>query len=316
MLPAPIPDLAPAEETADETDALLELLADDAVALDAFGAPDRPLTLDALRLYSEGAGRAPLLSFAEERELSRRKSMGDAEARRRLVEANLRLVMSIARRYAWSGLPLLDLIQEGNAGLLRAVDGYDETRGFRLSTYATWWIRQAISRAVADQARTIRLPVYLTDRVRRMRRAEQKLSLKTGRAPSVWEIGAECQLTPIQVRRALSLVEDPISLETPVGPGGDRIAELVADESAAEPTRWALASASAGELAEALRALPDRQRRLLELRFGLGGHEEHSLQEIGERLGITRERVRQLEAAALATIRASSPGLAAYLAED
>jgi len=270
-------------------------------------------TQDPLKLYVRQIGDGPLLTPAEERELARRKDEGDEWAKRRLIECNLRLVMSITRNYVNSGVPLLDLIQEGNLGLIRAVEKFDYRMGFKLSTYATWWIRQAVTRAIADQGRTIRLPVHVVDQVRRVMRARRVLTQKLNRDPLPEEIAVESGLELKRVRELFDLVEDPVSLETPVGDGDSMFSDMLEDENSERPDD-ALAELLRGvELQEALGSLNERMRHVLELRFGLNGQIPKTLEEVGNDLGVTRERVRQLESRALRELQAVAPELRLYL---
>jgi RNA polymerase primary sigma factor len=270
-------------------------------------------TQDPLKLYVRQIGDGPLLTPAEERELARRKDEGDEWAKRRLIECNLRLVMSITRNYVNSGVPLLDLIQEGNLGLIRAVEKFDYRMGFKLSTYATWWIRQAVTRAIADQGRTIRLPVHVVDQVRRVMRARRILTQKLNRDPLPEEIAAESGIELKRVHELFDLVEDPVSLETPVGDGDSMYGDMLEDENSEQPDA-ALAELLRGvELQEALASLNDRMRHVLELRFGLNGKVPKTLEEVGTELGVTRERVRQLESRALRELQSVAPELRLYL---
>ena len=268
---------------------------------------------DPLKLYVRAIGDGRLLTPAEERELARRKDEGDEVARRRLVESNLRLVMSITRNYTRADVPLLDLIQEGNLGLMRAVDKFDWTMGFKLSTYATWWIRQAVQRALAEQSRTIRLPVHIADQVRRVQRARRALGQQLSRDPTFDEIAAECDLTPLRVSELLDLVQDHVSLETPVGDGESVMSDLIEDPNAAGPEAETALRLRSTELARALSQLKPRLQRVLVLRFGLDGSGGRTLEQVGVELGITRERVRQLETRALRELRHAAPGLELYL---
>src|SRR5436309_14470 len=271
------------------------------------------ITQDPLKLYVRQIGDGPLLTAQEERELARRKDAGDEAAKRRLIECNLRLVMSITRNYTKAGVPLLDLIQEGNLGLIRAVEKFDYKLGFKLSTYATWWIRQAVTRALADQGRTIRLPVHVADQVRRLMRARRQLAQKLNREPTQEELAKESGLPEKRVQELLDLVEDPVSLETPVGDGESMYADLIEDIHSERPDESTSQKLRRKELAEAMLRLNPRMRRVLSLRFGLDGAPPQTLEEVGAGLGITRERVRQLESRALRELRAVAPDLELYL---
>jgi len=270
-------------------------------------------TQDPLKLYVRAIGDGPLLTVAEERDLARRKDEGDEEAKKKLIESNLRLVMSITRNYTKAGVPLLDLIQEGNLGLIRAVEKFDYKMGYKLSTYATWWIRQAVTRALADQGRTIRLPVHVADQVRRLMRARRQLAQKFNREPTEEELAKESGFPLKRVQELLDLVEDPVSLETPVGDGESLYADLIEDIHSERPDETTSHKLRRKELAEALLRLNPRMRRVLSLRFGLNGEPPQTLEEVGVGLGITRERVRQLEARALRELRAVAPDLELYL---
>ena len=268
---------------------------------------------DPLRLYVRQIGGGALLTREEERELARRKDEGDELAKRKLIESNLRLVMAITRNYTKASVPLLDLIQEGNLGLIRAVEKFDYRLGFKLSTYATWWIRQAITRALADQGRTIRLPVHVADQVRRLLRARRQLAQKYNREPTLAELARETQQSEERVRELLELVETPVSLETPVGDGESLYGDLIEDVNSLAPHEQSAEQARGRELAGALDQLNPRMRRVLSLRFGLDGEPPQTLEEVGGQLGITRERVRQLETRALRELRTAAPGLEHYL---
>ncbi len=270
-------------------------------------------TQDPLKLYVRAIGDGPLLTPAEERELARRKDEGDEDAKTKLIESNLRLVMSITRNYTKAGVPLLDLIQEGNLGLIRAVEKFDYKMGYKLSTYATWWIRQAVTRALADQGRTIRLPVHVADQVRRLMRARRQLAQKLNREPTQEELAKESGFPEKRVQELLDLVEDPVSLETPVGDGESMYADLIEDIHSERPDETTSQKLRRAELAEALLRLNPRMRRVLSLRFGLDGEPPQTLEEVGAGLGITRERVRQLESRALRELRAVAPDLELYL---
>jgi RNA polymerase primary sigma factor len=268
---------------------------------------------DPLKLYVRQIGGGALLTREEERELARRKDEGDEQAKRQLIESNLRLVMAITRNYTKASVPLLDLIQEGNLGLIRAVEKFDYRLGYKLSTYATWWIRQAITRALADQGRTIRLPVHVADQVRRLLRARRQLAQKLNREPSLGELARDTQQTEERVRELLELVENPVSLETPVGDGESLYGALIEDVHSLAPHEQTAQQARKTELAGALDQLNPRMRRVLSLRFGLDGGHPQTLEEVGTQLGITRERVRQLETRALRELRLAAPGLEHYL---
>jgi RNA polymerase primary sigma factor len=268
---------------------------------------------DPLKLYVRAIGDGRLLTPAEERELARRKDEGDEGARQRLIESNLRLVMSITRNYTRADVPLLDLIQEGNLGLMRAVDKFDWTMGFKLSTYATWWIRQAVQRALAEQSRTIRLPVHIADQVRRVQRARRTLGQQLSRDPTFDEIAAEADVTPIRAQELLDLVQDHVSLETPVGDGESVMSDLIEDVNAVGPEAETALHLRATDLARALAQLKPRLQRVLVLRYGLDGSGGRTLEQVGVELGITRERVRQLETRALRELRHAAPALELYL---
>jgi len=272
-----------------------------------------PQLRDPLKLYVRQIGNGRLLTRAEERELARRKDEGDTAAKLRLIESNLRLVMSITRNYTKAGVPLLDLIQEGNLGLIRAVEKFDYRMGYKLSTYATWWIRQAITRALADQGRLIRLPVHVADQVRRVVRARRILAQKLNRDPTIAEIAKESGFPESRVRTLLELVEDAISLETPVGEGDSLYSDLIEDESTQQPEAATAERLRSVELEQALARLEPRLRDVVERRFGLTGRNPQTLESIGNDLGITRERVRQLETRALKELRTTAPELALYL---
>ena len=319
-LPSPEPDPTPGE---DGEETKLELVPE--AALDApvdaeeEDEDDRKERLaagptqDPLKLYVRQIGDGPLLTPAEERELARLKDEGDEAAKRRLIESNLRLVMSITRNYTRADVPLLDLIQEGNLGLIRAVEKFDYKMGYKLSTYATWWIRQAVTRAIADQGRTIRLPVHVVDQVRRVMRARRILTQKLNRDPLPDEIAKESGFDVKRVNELLDLVEDPVSLETPVGDGDSMYADMIEDVNSEQPEATLAVMLRGAELQIALAQLSERMRHVLELRFGLTGAVPKTLEEVGAELGVTRERVRQLESRALRELQAAAPDLRLYL---
>ena len=271
-----------------------------------------PQLRDPLKVYV-GQIDARLLTPSEERELARRKDEGDEAAKLRLIECNLRLVMSITRRYTKAGVPLLDLIQEGNLGLIRAVEKFDYRMGYKLSTYATWWIRQAITRALADQGRLIRLPVHVANEQRCVARARRVLAQKLNRDPTISEMAKESGFPESRVKALLELVEDAVSLETPVGDDDSVKSDLIEDESSQQPEAATAERLQSEELQQALGRLEPRLRSVLERRFGLAGRNQQTLEHIGKELGITRERVRQLETRALAELRNSAPELSLYL---
>jgi len=267
-------------------------------------------------MYMREISQVPLLTAAEEVSLAKALEHGDERARKRLIESNLRLVVSVARRYSGRGLSFLDLIQEGNLGLIRAVEKFDYKMGYKLSTYATWWIRQAVTRALADQGRTIRLPVHVAEQVRRLLRTRRQLAQKLNREPTIAELAKESGLDEKRVQDLLDLVEVPVSLETPVGDGESLYGDLIEDTHSETPDETTAQRSRSNELARALAHLNPRMRRVLALRFGLDGETPQTLEEVGAGLGITRERVRQLESRALRELRMAAPDLELYLRQE
>ena len=258
------------------------------------------MTTDALQLFFKDIGKVRLLTGAEEVALARRIEGGDVAAKQKMVESNLRLVVSIAKNYRNQGLPFLDLIQEGTIGLVRAVEKFDYRRGFKFSTYATWWIRQAVARGLADTSRTIRIPVHIVEQVNKIARAERKLSTSLGRNPSAEEIADLAGITPEKVASIKHSTRAPISLEKPIGDDeGSELGQLIADEGSESPYDLAVGAITTTALYEALGCLGYRERRVLELRYGLNGQHSSTLDEIGRRFNVTRERIRQIEKHAL-----------------
>jgi RNA polymerase primary sigma factor len=271
-------------------------------------APPEQGAEDAVRLYLRSIGRVPLLTREDEVRLAKRIEQNDMTAKNALIEANLRLVVSIAKRYTGRGLTLLDLIQEGNLGLIRAVEKFDWRRGFKFSTYATWWIRQAITRALADQSRTIRIPVHMVERMNRVARAKRSLMQQNNREPSFEEIAELVEMTPKKVEEILKLGQEPVSLEAPVGGGeeGDAsLGDFISDQAGDRPLEVVANRIRDADLLQVLDSLPWRERRVIELRYGLGDKGPLTLEDIGHEVGVTRERVRQIESKTLAMLKAS-----------
>jgi RNA polymerase primary sigma factor len=299
-------EVAEASEDADEEDdPKFEMEKDEEeFDLNDLSVPPGVKINDPVRMYLKEIGRVDLLSADEEIELAKRIENGDEEAKRRLAEANLRLVVSIAKRYVGRGMLFLDLIQEGNMGLIKAVEKFDYDKGFKFSTYATWWIRQAITRAIADQARTIRIPVHMVETINKLIRVQRQLLQDLGREPSPEEIGAEMELTPEKVREILKIAQEPVSLETPIGEEDDsHLGDFIEDQDALAPSEAAAYELLKEQLEDVLDTLTDREENVLRLRFGLDDGRTRTLEEVGKVFGVTRERIRQIEAKALRKLR-------------
>jgi RNA polymerase primary sigma factor len=250
---------------------------------------------DPIRTYLKEIGGVSLLSAKDEVRLAKLIEKGDQNAKNALIEANLRLVVSVAKRYMGRGLNLLDLIQEGNLGLIRAVEKFDYRKGFKFSTYATWWIRQAVSRAIADQSRTIRIPVHMVDAINRVTRAQRELVQDIGRQPSAAEIGKQLDLPPDKVEELLELARETVSLEAPMGDTEASLADFIEDEHTRQPDQLTARKIMKEDLRKTLDGLPDRERKIIELRYGLSGNDPMTLEQVGQVFGVTRERIRQME---------------------
>ncbi|MEW4413532.1 RNA polymerase sigma factor RpoD [Clostridium sp. AN503] len=259
---------------------------------------------DPVRMYLKEIGKIPLLSTEDEIELAKKMELGDGEAKKRLAEANLRLVVSIAKRYVGRGMQFLDLIQEGNLGLIKAVEKFDYRKGYKFSTYATWWIRQAITRAIADQARTIRIPVHMVETINRLIRTSRQLVQELGREPTTEEIAARMDIPPERVREIRKISQDPVSLETPIGEEEDsHLGDFIQDDNVAVPADQATFTLLHEQLMETLETLTEREQKVLKLRFGLDDGRPRTLEEVGKEFHVTRERIRQIEAKALRKLR-------------
>ncbi len=264
---------------------------------------------DPVRAYLREIGRVPLLTAEEEVSLAKRIERGDVEARQALIEANLRLVVSVAKRYVGRGMLFLDLIQEGNLGLMRAVEKYDWRRGYKFSTYATWWIRQAITRGIADQARTIRVPVHMVETINKLVRVRRQLTQELERDPTNEEIALKMEITPERVEQILKIAQEPVSLETPVGDEDDsNLGDFIEDDESARPHVAVDAKLRDEELIAVLATLPHRERKVIELRYGLTGEDPMTLEEVGRYFGVTRERIRQIETRTLFKLKGVREG--------
>ncbi|WP_047154960.1 RNA polymerase sigma factor RpoD [Aneurinibacillus tyrosinisolvens] len=287
-------DIIPREETEDNEE----------FSFDDLSVPPGVKINDPVRMYLKEIGRVPLLSAQEEIKLAKRIEEGDEEAKRRLAEANLRLVVSIAKRYVGRGMLFLDLIQEGNMGLIKAVEKFDYQKGYKFSTYATWWIRQAITRAIADQARTIRIPVHMVETINKLIRVSRQLLQELGREPSPEEIAEKMDLTPEKVREIMKIAQEPVSLETPIGEEDDsHLGDFIEDQDALAPSDAAAYELLKEQLEDVLDTLTEREENVLRLRFGLDDGRTRTLEEVGKVFGVTRERIRQIEAKALRKLR-------------
>ena len=294
----PIDDLVPDVDDLADIEEVTEEEINAADNLDSYA------TDDPVRMYLKEIGKVPLLTPEEEIELAKRMAEGDEEAKHRMTEANLRLVVSIAKRYVGRGMLFLDLIQEGNLGLIKAVEKFDHTKGYKFSTYATWWIRQAITRAIADQARTIRIPVHMVETINKTIRVSRQLLQELGHDPSAEEIAAEMGMPVDKVRDILKIAQEPVSLETPIGEEEDsHLGDFIPDEEASEPSEAASFSLLREQLEEVLDTLAPREKKVLELRFGIVDGRTRTLEEVGKEFNVTRERIRQIEAKALRKLR-------------
>ena len=293
-----------ADDVGDDVDLLLSDEEDVDVEKIDLSVPDGISIEDPVRMYLKEIGKVPLLSAEEEVELARRMSEGDEDAKKRLAEANLRLVVSIAKRYVGRGMLFLDLIQEGNLGLIKAVEKFDYQKGFKFSTYATWWIRQAITRAIADQARTIRIPVHMVETINKLIRVSRQLLQELGREPLPEEIAEELDMPVERVREILKISQEPVSLETPIGEEEDsHLGDFIQDDNVPVPAEAAAQTLLKEQLDEVLSTLTEREQKVLRLRFGMNDGRARTLEEVGKEFDVTRERIRQIEAKALRKLR-------------
>ena len=297
-------------ETEEDDEILDDMILEDAEDADIdiekidLSVPDGVSIEDPVRMYLKEIGKVPLLTAEEEIELAKRMEAGDEKAKQKLAEANLRLVVSIAKRYVGRGMLFLDLIQEGNLGLIKAVEKFDYTKGYKFSTYATWWIRQAITRAIADQARTIRIPVHMVETINKVIRVSRQLLQELGHDPSPEEISAEMNMPVDKVREILKIAQEPVSLETPIGEEEDsHLGDFIPDEAASEPSEAASFTLLKEQLVDVLGTLTPREEKVLKLRFGIEDGRTRTLEEVGKEFNVTRERIRQIEAKALRKLR-------------
>jgi len=289
------------EDFSDEDDVVGD---DDVFVIEDVDLPKNANINDPVRMYLKEIGKISLLGTEEELKLSKRVEEGDEEAKRILAESNLRLVVSIAKRYVGRNLSFLDLIQEGNIGLMKAVDKFDASKGYKFSTYATWWIRQAITRAIADQAKTIRVPVHMVETINRLKKIQRQMTLELNREPTEKELAKKMGTTEEKVREIFKISQDPLSLETPIGEEDDsHLGDFLKDESSMSPEEYAINEVLKDEIQEVLCTLTPREEEVLKLRFGLNGGTCHTLEEVGNMFGVTRERIRQIEAKALRKLR-------------
>lgn len=286
------------EDEEDESDALSD-------ELDRLSSLGKKSVADPVRMYLKEIGRIPLLTREEEIRLAQQVEAGDKVAKQKLIDANLRLVVSIAKKYIGRGMTFLDLIQEGNKGLIRAVEKFDWTKGFKFSTYATWWIRQAITRSIADQARTIRIPVHMVETINKLMRTARRLMQELGREPTPEEIGEAMEMEPEKVKEIFKISQNTTSLEAPVGDGEDdsTLGDFIADDSQVSPYEATSHQMLRENVEEVLEALSDREAKVLKMRFGLSGNRMMTLEEVGKQFGVTRERIRQIEAKALRKLK-------------